>query len=343
MILTIILSAIICLLKNKQTKKRQIRQEKFINGYDITDDGQFDSEQNLVKLKLLKEEDFKKLGILGKGAYGCVYKGIWQPKNVKFYLEIAIKQLNTEIEKSNELIDEAKIMASVNHPHCLRLIALCMAKSVMIITPLLKYGSTLNFFEKHKHKVSEKMLLIWCKQIAEGMEYLQSREIVHRDLAARNVLVQTPVHVKITDFGLAKVLDYGSNGFYGETNTLMPIKWLAPECIIDRLYSHKSDVWAYGVTIWELLTFGSKPFDDMVVKEIYLNLKKGTRLPQPTITNIDVYMQLMKCWIEDPESRTTFSNLVKEFKAMSDEPKRYLSITVSIFLTKKISYSLLES
>jgi epidermal growth factor receptor len=321
--------------RSKIAHDKYIKQERFINGtYDINDNGQFCASPNLSKLKYLRVEEFKKLSLLGKGAFGCVYRGVWQPKNVKFQLEVAIKELSSELERSEELIDEATIMASVSHPHCLRLIALCMAKPVMIVTPLLKYGSALNFFEKHKEKLTEKMLLIWCTQIAEGMNYLKSREIVHRDLAARNVLVLSAVHVKITDFGLAKVLDYGSNGFYGESGTLMPIKWLAPECILHRLYTHKSDVWAFGVTCWELFTFGAKPFDDIPAKEMFLHVKSGMRLAQPSMATIDVYRELIKCWINEANSRPSFETLQNEFCRMAKDPRRYLHITVSYKLMK---------
>ncbi len=316
--------------RTKNARKRQIKQECFINGYDINDRGKFSPAPNLARLKYLKSEEFKKQNILGKGAFGCVYKGIWQPKNVKFHLDIAVKELNSYLEKADELIDEAQIMASVSHPHCLRLIALCMAKPIMIVTPMIKYGSVLNFFSKHKKIVNEKMLLTWCSQIADGMKYLESREIVHRDLAARNVLVQTPNFVKITDFGLSKVLDNGSNAFYGESGSLMPIKWLAPECISQRLYTHKSDVWSFGITCWEIFTFGAKPFEDTPAKEIYTHIKSGARLAQPSITTLDVYMKLIKCWINEPESRSSFEKLHDDFDKMSKDPKRFLHITVNI-------------
>ena len=314
--------------RSKNAKKRNIKQECFINGYNINESGKFSHEPNLARLKYLRTGEFKKYNILGKGAFGSVYKGVWQPNNVKYYLEIAIKELNSDLEKADELIDEAQIMASVNHPHCLRLIALCMAKPIMIITPLIKFGSVLNFFNTYKKSVNEKMLLTWCAQIADGMNYLESREIVHRDLAARNVLVQGTYFVKITDFGLSKVLDDGSSEFYGETGSLMPIKWLAPECISQRLYTHKSDVWSYGVTCWELFTFGAKPFEEVPVKDIYLHVKSGMRLAQPSTTTLNVYMNLIKCWINEPDSRPSFNQLQKEFEKMSKDSTRYLRIQV---------------
>ncbi|CAL8288625.1 unnamed protein product [Lota lota] len=125
------------------------------------------------------------------------------------------------------------------------------------------------------------------------MMYLEERRLVHRDLAARNVLVKSPNHVKITDFGLARLLDPDEKE-YSADGGKMPIKWMALECIHYRTFTHQSDVWSYGVTIWELMTFGGKPYDGVATREIPDLLEKGERLPQPPITTIDVYMVMVK-------------------------------------------------
>uniref|UniRef100_A0A8C6Q9P7 receptor protein-tyrosine kinase n=1 Tax=Nothobranchius furzeri TaxID=105023 RepID=A0A8C6Q9P7_NOTFU len=122
-----------------------------------------------------------------------------------------------------------------------------------------------------------------------GMMYLEERRLVHRDLAARNVLVKSPNHIKITDFGLARLLDVNEKE-YNADGGKMPIKWMALECIHYRKFTHQSDVWSYGVTIWELMTFGGKPYDGIPTREIPDLLEKGERLPQPPICTIDVYM-----------------------------------------------------
>ncbi|KAI4831736.1 hypothetical protein KUCAC02_001265, partial [Chaenocephalus aceratus] len=127
-----------------------------------------------------------------------------------------------------------------------------------------------------------------------GMMYLEERRLVHRDLAARNVLVKSPNHIKITDFGLARLLD-GDEKEYNADGGKMPIKWMALECIHYRKFTHQSDVWSYGVTIWELMTFGGKPYDGIPTREIPDILEKGERLPQPPICTIDVYMVMVKC------------------------------------------------
>lgn len=159
------------------------------------------------------------------------------------------------------------------------------------------------------------------------MNYLEDRRLVHRDLAARNVLVKTPQHVKITDFGLAKLLGAEEKEYHAEGGKV-PIKWMALESILHRIYTHQSDVWSYGVTVWELMTFGSKPYDGIPASEISTVLEKGERLPQPPICTIDVYMIMVKCWMIDADSRPKFRELVLEFCKMARDPQRYLVIQV---------------
>ena len=130
-------------------------------------------------------------------------------------------------------------MTSVKHNFCLQLTALCVAEPMMLVTELMRYGSAVTFLKERRDKVTEKMLLLWSTQIAEGMTYLERRDIVHRDLAARNILVKNFDHIKITDFGLARILDDHEDGFYVQGNTLMPIKWLAIESMKDRVFTHK--------------------------------------------------------------------------------------------------------
>lgn len=141
-------------------------------------------------------------------------------------------------------------MASVDHEYCLQLTALCVAEPMMMVTKLMQYGSVVTFYQKYRDRVTESMILTWSRQIAEGMIYLESRGIVHRDLAARNILIMNFNHIKITDFGLARVLDSKEDGIYVLEHSLVPFKWLAIESLKNRLFTHKSDVWSYGVCLW---------------------------------------------------------------------------------------------
>ncbi|XP_014221045.1 epidermal growth factor receptor isoform X3 [Trichogramma pretiosum] len=283
---------------------------------------------NLAKLRIIKEEEMRKGGKLGFGAFGNVYKGVWVPEGENVKIPVAIKVLHEDTSGANtskEFLDEAYIMASVEHPNLLQLLAVCMTSQMMLVTQLMPLGNLLDFVRTNKDKIGSKPMLNWCTQIARGMAYLEERRLVHRDLAARNVLVQTGNCVKITDFGLAKLLDINEEQ-YKAAGGKMPIKWLALECIQHRIFTHKSDVWAFGVTIWEVLTYGGRPYESVSARNVPELLEKGERLPQPAICTIDVYMIMIKCWMLDAESRPSFRELAEEFAKMSRDPGRYLAI-----------------
>ncbi|XP_051559608.1 receptor tyrosine-protein kinase erbB-4-like [Myxocyprinus asiaticus] len=282
---------------------------------------------NQAQLHILKETELKRVKILGTGAFGTVYKGIWVPEGETVKIPVAIKILNESTgQKANvEFMDEALIMASVEHPHLVRLLGVCLSPTIQLVTQLMPHGCLLDYVHEHQENIGSQLLLNWCVQIAKGMMYLEERRLVHRDLAARNVLVKSPNHIKITDFGLARLLDTGEKE-YSADGGKMPIKWMALECIHYRKFTHQSDIWSYGVTIWELITFGGKPYDGIPTREIPDILEKGERLPQPPICTIDVYMVMVKCWMIDADSRPRFKELAAEFSRMARDPQRYLVI-----------------
>ncbi|KAK3082662.1 hypothetical protein FSP39_001823 [Pinctada imbricata] len=286
-----------------------------------------DAKPDMSSLRLIKESELRRGGIIGSGAFGTVYKGFWIPSNEHVKIPVAIKVLQegTSPNQNKELLEEARVMASVEHPCCIRILAVCMTAQMMLITQLMPLGCLLDYVRKHKDNIGSKVLLNWCTQIAKGMAYLEERGIVHRDLAARNVLVQSPGQIKITDFGLAKLLDYNEDEYHASGGK-MPIKWLALECIQHRIFTHKSDVWSYGVTVWELLTYGQRPYENVRARDVPDLLEKGERLSQPPVCTIDVYMIMIKCWMLDADSRPKFTELAEEFAKMARDPGRYLVI-----------------
>uniref|UniRef100_A0A3Q0TG63 Receptor protein-tyrosine kinase n=1 Tax=Amphilophus citrinellus TaxID=61819 RepID=A0A3Q0TG63_AMPCI len=269
---------------------------------------------NQAQLRILKETELKKVKILGSGAFGTVYK-----------VSVCICIHKNPRARVFPFKCEALIMASMEHPHLVRLLGVCLSPTIQLVTQLMPHGCLLDYVHEHKDNIGSQLLLNWCVQIAKGMMYLEERRLVHRDLAARNVLVKSPNHIKITDFGLARLLD-GDEKEYNADGGKMPIKWMALECIHYRKFTHQSDVWSYGVTIWELMTFGGKPYDGIPTREIPDILEKGERLPQPPICTIDVYMVMVKCWMIDADSRPKFKELAAEFCRMARDPQRYLVI-----------------
>lgn len=254
-----------------------------------------------------------------------------EAESVKIPVAIKVLMEMSGSESSKEFLEEAYIMASVEHPNLLKLLAVCMTSQMMLITQLMPLGCLLDYVQKNKDKIGSKALLNWSTQIARGMAYLEERRLVHRDLAARNVLVQTPSCVKITDFGLAKLLDFDSDE-YRAAGGKMPIKWLALECIRHRVFTSKSDVWAFGVTIWELLTYGSRPYENVPAKDVPELIEIGHKLPQPDICSLDVYCILLSCWVLDADARPTFKTLAETFAEKARDPGRYLMIPGDKFM-----------
>ncbi|XP_074549435.1 melanoma receptor tyrosine-protein kinase-like isoform X2 [Halichoeres trimaculatus] len=309
-------------IRRKRTLRRLLQERELVE--PLTPSGEA---PNQALLRILKETEFKKIRVLGSGAFGTVYKGLWIPEGENVRIPVAIKVLReaTSPKANKEILDEAFVMASVDHPHVCRLLGICLTSSVQLVTQLMQYGCLLDYVRLHREHVGAQWLLNWCVQIAKGMNYLEERHLVHRDLAARNVLVKTPNHVKITDFGLAKLLTADEKEYHADGGKV-PIKWMALESILQWTYTHQSDVWSYGVTVWELMTFGSKPYDGIPASEISSVLERGERLPQPPVCTIDVYMIMVKCWMIDPSSRPRFRELIAEFSKMARDPSRYLVI-----------------
>jgi hypothetical protein len=327
--LIVIFAIVLCIQKQRAERDKVKLSAKMIGCDESVPLSITGAEPDMSMLLLIKESDLSRGQMIGSGAFGTVYKGMWQPcpsdKN-KVAVAIKILQEGTSPTQNKELLEEARIMASVVHPCCVQILAVCMTAQIMLISELMPLGCLLDFVRKNHSKISSHMLLLWSRQIALGMAHLESKLIVHRDLAARNVLVQNMKQVKITDFGLAKLLDYREDQFYSSGGK-MPIKWLALECLQHRKFTHKSDVWSFGVTLWELYTFGQRPYENVRAIDLPNLLEKGERLCQPPICTIDVYMLMVKCWTLDAECRPKFTELAEEFEKMLQDPPRYIFIS----------------
>ncbi|KAI1896387.1 hypothetical protein AGOR_G00094260 [Albula goreensis] len=309
-------------LKRKEMMRRRLQEHELVE--PLTPSGAM---PNQAQMRILKETELKKLRVLGSGAFGTVYKGVWAPDGESVKIPVAIKVLreNTSPKANKDILDEAYVMAGVASPYVCRLLGICLTSTVQLVTQLMPYGCLLDYVRENEDRIGSQVLLNWCVQIAKGMSYLEDVRLVHRDLAARNVLVKNPNHVKITDFGLARLLDIDETEYHADGGKV-PIKWMALESILHRKFTHQSDVWSYGVTVWELMTFGHKPYDNIPARDIPEVLETGERLPHPKICTTDVYMIMVKCWMIDYESRPKFRELVTSFSAMARDPTRYLVI-----------------
>ncbi|XP_074523060.1 receptor tyrosine-protein kinase erbB-3a [Halichoeres trimaculatus] len=280
-----------------------------------------------VHVRILKPTELRKIKLLGNGVFGQVHKGIWIPEGDTVKLPVAIKTIHdrTGRQTFHELTEHMMMIGSLDHVNVVRVLGICPGASLQLVTQLNSQGSLLEHVRNCKNKLSPQRLLNWCVQIAKGMYYLEENRLVHRNLAARNVLLKNNYTAQISDYGIADLL-YRDDKKYFYNEIKAPIKWMALESILFGRYTHQSDVWSYGVTVWEMMSHGVEPYATMRPQEVPDLLEKGERLSQPQICTIDVYMVMVKCWMIDENVRPTFKELANEFTRMARDPPRYLVI-----------------
>uniref|UniRef100_W5NK23 Tyrosine-protein kinase n=2 Tax=Lepisosteus oculatus TaxID=7918 RepID=W5NK23_LEPOC len=252
-----------------------------------------------TSLKLLKK--------LGAGQFGEVYEGRWNDTT-----PVAIKTLKPGSMHPQDFLREAQIMKKLRHPKLIQLYAVCTVKEpIYIITELMKNGSLLEYLQKDGGKT----LVIRDQvemgaQVASGMAYLELQNYIHRDLAARNVLVGENNICKIADFGLARVFMVDNENVYeAKEGTKFPVKWTAPEAIHANKFSIKSDVWSFGILLYEIITFGKMPYPDMTNQQVVQKLPTGYRMPCPPLCPPVLYDIMLECWKESDFERPTFETL----------------------------------
>uniref|UniRef100_A0A8C9YW71 Tyrosine-protein kinase n=1 Tax=Sander lucioperca TaxID=283035 RepID=A0A8C9YW71_SANLU len=192
----------------------------------------------------------------------------------------------------------------LQHKNLVRLLGVILHKGLHIVTELMAKGNLVNFLRtRGRSVVNSVQLLCFALDVCEGMEYLESKKFVHRDLAARNVLVSDDSMAKVSDFGLTKVDSKVSD------NAKLPVKWTAPEALKKEKFSTKSDVWSYGILLWEIFSYGRQPYPKMSLKEVKERVEGGYRMEAPEDCPPSVYSVMRICWEQEPRRRPTFHKL----------------------------------
>jgi len=241
---------------------------------------------------------------LGQGCFGEVWAGTWNGTT-----KVAIKTMKEGTMDAEKFMEEANVMKKLKHPHVLQLKAICSENEpVWIITELMVNGSLLDYLHKCGAQLTAKgnvtLLIQMAAQCADGMAYLEKENFIHRDLAARNVLVGENNLCKIADFGLSR-----EDIYLADVKSKFPIKWTAPEAAFYQRYTIKSDVWSFGILMYEVITLGKVPYPGMRGQEVLEKIEMGYRMPQPHGCP-DQYYNIMKdCWRQEAKERPSFETL----------------------------------
>lgn len=267
---------------------------------------------------------------LGSGSFGVVKRAEWHTPTGRV-IPVAVKSLRSSMSREantvTDFLQEVTTMQSLDHLNIIRLYGVVLTQPLKMVTELAPFGALYDMLRSRRGEYPLIRLWLFATQIAAGMEYLESRHFIHRDLAARNVLLASKELVKIGDFGLMRGLGQEKDHYIMGAHKRIPFAWCAPESLRVGFFSHASDVWMYGVTLWEMFTYCEEPWFGLSGRQILFRVEReGERLARPLDCPQELYNVMWKCWACNPTERPTFAQLTpivaeaqpREVRAMRD-------------------------
>ncbi|CAL8337301.1 unnamed protein product [Lota lota] len=286
----------------------------------------------LIPAEMLRVEESQ---VIGKGHFGTVYHGyLMDHKDQEIHC--AVKSLNriSDVGEVDLFLREGIIMKGFHHTNILSLLGIMLPNEglPLVVLPYMKHGDLRHFVRSEKRNPTVKDLVGFGLQVAKGMEYLSQKKFVHRDLAARNCMLDENFTVKVADFGMARdVFDKEYYSIQDHKKAKLPVKWMAIESLQTQRFTTKSDVWSFGILVWELLTRGATPYPDVDPYDITHYLLKGRRLAQPQFCPDALFSIMLACWDPEPEARPPFQVLVQIVQEILAclEGEHYISLKVT--------------
>ncbi|XP_075059777.1 ephrin type-A receptor 5 isoform X3 [Mixophyes fleayi] len=279
--------------------------------------------------------------VIGAGEFGEVCSGrIKLPGKREFPVAIKTLKVGYTDKQRRDFLGEASIMGQFDHPNIIHLEGVVTkSKPVMIVTEYMENGSLDTFLKKNDGQFTVIQLVGMLRGIASGMKYLSDMGYVHRDLAARNILINSNLVCKVSDFGLSRVLEDDPEAAYTTRGGKIPIRWTAPEAIAFRKFTSASDVWSYGIVMWEVMSYGERPYWEMTNQDVIKAVEEGYRLPSPMDCPAALYQLMLECWQKDRNSRPKFEEIVSMLDKLIRNPS---SLKTLVNSSNRISNLLVE-
>ncbi|XP_053704171.1 ephrin type-B receptor 2-like isoform X2 [Synchiropus splendidus] len=281
--------------------------------------------------------------VIGAGEFGEVCSGnLRQPGKREILVAIKTLKAGYTDRQRRDFLSEASIMGQFDHPNIIHLEGVVTKSSpVMIITEFMENGSLDSFLRQNDGQFTVIQLVGMLRGIAAGMKYLNDMNYVHRDLAARNILVNSNLVCKVSDFGLSRFLedDTSDPTYTSALGGKIPIRWTAPEAIQYRKFTSSSDCWSYGIVMWEVMSYGERPYWDMSNQDVINAIEQDYRLPPPMDCPSALHQLMLDCWQKDRNNRPKFSQIVSTLDKMIRNPN---SLKATTPLSSSVHLALLD-